>query len=60
MFHIKFDNNHECSNIVANILPAEPLTSVIRPIGQTSTLSEHGHVTYQIIGNHKMQQHGSK
>ena len=29
-------------------------------IGQTSTFSEHVHVTYQIKGNHEMQQHGSK
>ena len=27
-------------------------------IGQKSTFSEHGHVAYQIIGNHEMQQHG--
>ena len=48
--------NHECSNIVANILPAEPPGST----GQNSTFSEHGHVAYQINGNHEMQQHGSK
>ena len=28
-------------------------------IGQKSTLSEHGHVAYQIKRNHEMQQHGS-
>ena len=27
--------------------------------GDSSTFSEHGHVAYQIKGNHKMQQHGS-
>ena len=27
-------------------------------IGQKSTFSEHGHVAYQITGNHEMQQHG--
>ena len=29
-------------------------------IGQNSTFSEHGHVAYQIKGNHQVQQHGSK
>ena len=29
-------------------------------IGQKSTISEHGHVAYQIEWNHKMQQHSSK
>ena len=28
--------------------------------GQNSTLSEHGHVAYQIKENHEMQQNGSK
>ena len=28
--------------------------------GQNSTFSDHGHVAYQINGNHEMQQHGSK
>ena len=52
--------NHECSNKVTNILPAEPYT---RPpdldmgsIGQISTFSELDHVAYQIKGNHEMQQ----
>ena len=56
--------NHECSNMVANILPAEPApiaqTLGMGSIGQNSTCSEHGHVAYQINGNHEMQQHGSK
>ena len=49
-----------------NILPADPypqphpLTLGLGSTGQTSTYSEHGHVTYQIKGNHQMQQHGSK
>ena len=28
--------------------------------GQNSTFSEHGHVAYQINGNHEMQLHGSQ
>ena len=28
--------------------------------GQKSNFPEHGHVAYQINGNHEMQQHGSK
>ena len=31
-----------------------------RSTGQNSTLSEHGHVAYQINGNHKITQHGNK
>ena len=27
-------------------------------IGQKPTFSEHGHVAYQITGNHEMQKHG--
>ena len=27
--------------------------------GHNTTFSEHGHVEYQLKGNHKMQQHGS-
>ena len=60
---------HECSNKVANILPTDPplpppphthLTLGMESLGQNSTFSEHGHVTYQIKGNHSMQQHGNK
>ena len=40
-------------------LPPSP-TLVMGSIGQTSTFSEHGHVAYQIKGNHQMEQHGSK
>ena len=36
--------NHECSNIVANILPADTPILGMRSIVQTSTFSEHGHV----------------
>ena len=35
--------NRECSNMVANILPAAPLPSE----GQNSTFSEHGHAAHQ-------------
>ena len=57
--------NHECSNLVAHLLPADPLrphphTLGIGSIGQTTTGSEHGHVAYPIKGNHEMQQHDSK
>ena len=47
MLHI---TNHECNNMVANILPSDPLTL---GWGQNSTFSEHGHVGYQTKGNHK-------
>ena len=55
--------NHKCSNMVANILPAEPppppplppspLTLGLGSKGQYSTFSEHVHVAYQIKGNHR-------
>ena len=53
--------NHECSNMVANILPAYPLLQNPRDatIGRNSTFSDHGHVAYQIKWNREMQQHGS-
>ena len=46
--------NHECSQMIANILPTE---SHLLPwgwgqtFGQNSTFPEHGHVAYQIKGN---------
>ena len=50
--------------MVANILPATPppphQTLVMGSIGKNSTFSEHGHVSYQIKGNHEMQKHGSR
>ena len=50
--------NHECSNIVANIWPAETPSIVgMGSMGQKSHFLEHGHVTYQITGNHEIQQH---
>ena len=39
--------SHECSNMVANILPADPQ-------GLNSTFSEHYHVAYQIKWNLNM------
>ena len=47
----QINENHECSNVVANILPTEdplhpdPVDGVTR---SKFTCSEHGHVTYQI------------
>ena len=49
--------NHECSNMVANILPTDPPPPpppdpgwwVKRP---KFNISEHSHVAYQIKGNH--------
>ena len=45
--------NHKCSNMVANILPADPQTLGMRSVGQNSTFSGHGHVAYQIKDNHE-------
>ena len=39
--------------MVANVLHADPLPHDLREWGQNSTFSEHGHVAYQIKGNHK-------
>ena len=52
--------NHECSNMVANILPTDTPTLGMGSVGKNSTFSEHGHVAYQIEGNQEMKQHGSK
>ena len=40
--------------------PPPSLTLGMGSIGQNYFFSEHGHVAYQIKGNHRMQQHGSK
>ena len=46
--------NHECSNMIANILPADlPQTQGVGSKGQNSTFSEHGHNAYQIKWNHE-------
>ena len=61
MLHIKLKGITKCSSMVANILSADPsLTLGMGLLGQHSTFSEHGHVAYQIKGNHQMQQRGSK
>ena len=52
--------SHECSNMVANILPADPPRPWGRAKGLHSTFSEHGHVSYQIQRESQMQQQGSK
>ena len=53
--------NHECSNMVENILPADPPPTLgMGSLGQNLTFSERGHVAYQIKENHEMQQRGSK
>ena len=48
------------SKYFARKAPPPTLGSLMGSIGQNSTFSEHGHVAYQIKGNHEMQQHGSK
>ena len=55
-FAYQIKENHECSNMVANILPADttqrhPATLGMGSVGQNSTFSEHGHVAYQIKEN---------
>ena len=50
--------NHDCSNMVANILSAHPRPLTLGSIRRKSTSLEHGHVAYQIKENHEMQQHG--
>ena len=56
MLHIKSNGITKCSNMVANILPTDPLH--YDPIGmgskgQNSTFSEQCHVAYQIQENHQ-------
>ena len=45
--------DHKCSNMVANILPADPSPPTRTPLtlGSNSTFSEHGPVAYQIKWN---------
>ena len=45
--------NHKCSNMEANILPADPhhpLTLGRGQQGQNSSFSEYGHIAYQLNG----------
>ena len=56
--HVSYQikGNVACSNMVANILPANPHpfpTLRVGSKGQNSTFSEHGHVAYQINWNHE-------
>ena len=48
--------NHECSNMVANILPHDPIPLIPDPGYEVkksnSSFSEHGDVAYQIKWNH--------
>ena len=52
--------NHECSNMVPNILLADTLTLGMGQKGQNLPFSELGNIEYQFKGNQKMQQQGSK
>ena len=56
MLHTKLDGFMKCSNMVENILPADPpspLNLGFGSKGQISTFKEHCHVAYQIKWNHK-------
>ena len=46
-------DNHECSKVVANILPEDPPTPTLGmwSVDQKLTLTEHGHVAHQIKKN---------
>ena len=44
--------NHKCSNMLANILPADPLDPGVWSKGHNTNFSEHGHFAYQVKGNH--------
>ena len=60
MLHIKLKGIIKCSSMAANILSADPsLTHCWGQKFKSSTFSEHGHVAYQIKGNHQIQQHGN-
>ena len=59
-FANQIKENHECSKIVANILPVDspdPWDWVSR---SKFNFSEHGPVAYQIKKKSRMQQHSSK
>ena len=48
----QFKENHKCSNMVANILPAHPPPPLgMGSVGQNLTFLECGHVAYQIKEN---------
>ena len=52
MLHIKLNGIMKCSNMVANILSADP-SRPWRSKVQNSIFSEHDLVAYQIKGNHR-------
>ena len=60
MLHINLMGITKCSRMVANFCLQTPPGPWGGGPGQNSTLSEHGHVAYQLKGNHKMQQNGSE
>ena len=53
--HVSYQikGNHEISNMVANILPADPHFLTLEMGSKFNLFSEHGHVAYQIKGNLK-------
>ena len=56
MFRIKFIGIKKCSNMVANILPADtppPQTLEMGSIGKSSIFSSSFHVAYHIKWNHE-------
>ena len=58
MLHIKLKGITKCSNIVGNILPANPLPHDPKGWVKRSKFiffSENGHVVYQVKRNHEMQ-----
>ena len=55
-YHVAYQikGNHECSIMVAYILPADPTPPLWVGVKRSnSSFSEHGHVANQIKGNHK-------
>ena len=55
--YYQIKGNHECTQKVANILPADsptPPTLEMWSISQNSTFSENDHVAYQIKWNHEI------
>ena len=52
--------NHECSNMVANILLTDPQSQPLWSKGQNSIFKEHSHVAYQIKGSYECSNRGIK
>ena len=53
MLHFKLNGITKYSNTVSIVLPADP-DLTLGSKDQNSTLSEHGHVAYQIKFNHEI------